>query len=313
VIEVEGVSKRYGDVAALNQVSFTAKSGRVLGLLGPNGAGKSTLMRILSGYLRPTAGKARVAGCDVETQSMEGRRLLGYLPENPGLYLEQRVTEYLSYRAALKGVRRHEFSRALDRALERCGLGDVRRRIIGQLSKGFRQRVSLAAALIHDPPVLILDEPTVGLDPNQIREIRRLVRELGRNRTVLFSTHILPEAEAVCDRVVIIDRGNILADATPDELASRFRSQALRVEIEGDLESSIAALRHVDGLDIELLQAAPTVRLRIRAAGASEPGLRAAISRALTRSGAVLLELSLEGTSLDEIFARLTHEGGSDA
>jgi ABC-2 type transport system ATP-binding protein len=306
VIEARNLSKSYGDRRALDGVSFSASPGSVLGLLGPNGAGKSTAMRILAGYLVPSAGTAVVAGHDVQEASREVRRRLGYLPESASLYLEMRVREYLGYRAALKEVPRRERPRRVDAALGTCGLGDVRDRILGQLSKGFRQRVSLAAALVHDPEVLVLDEPTVGLDPLQMREIRALVKRLGRERTVLFSTHILPEAEAVCDRVVILDRGQVLADAPPRELAAALHPRELRVEVVGEARLAAGALRRLPGLEVEISQEQPTVRLAVRSATAVDTQLRARISTALTESGVVVVELSAPGATLDDVFARLT-------
>jgi ABC-2 type transport system ATP-binding protein len=308
VIEVLSLTKSYGDHLAVDQVSFSAQPGTILGLLGPNGAGKSTVMRILAGYLVPSAGKAKVAGYDVAADSREVRRRLGYLPENARLYSEMRVREYLEYRAALKEVGRAERSEQITRALDACGLLDVRDRIIGQLSKGFRQRVALASVLLHDPPVLILDEPTVGLDPLQIREIRELVRSLGRERTVLFSTHILSEAEIVSDRVVILNHGKVLADAAPKELAARFKSQALTLELEGSAPPIVKALERIAGVEVELVADAPTVRLRLRTTNAAGVDLRPEISRAVTKAGGLILELALTGTSLDEVFARVTDE-----
>jgi ABC-2 type transport system ATP-binding protein len=311
VIAVTNLVKSYGDSLAVDQVSFVAEPGTILGLLGPNGAGKSTVMRVLAGYLVPTAGTATVAGFDVARDSREVRRRLGYLPENARLYSEMRVREYLEYRAALKEVPGSERSGPITRALDACGLLDVRDRIIGHLSKGFRQRVALAAVLLSDPPVLILDEPTVGLDPLQIREIRELVRGLGRERTVLFSTHILSEAEMVCDRVLILNRGKVLADAPPKDLAARFRSQSLTLELAGNAGPVLRALLGVVGVEVELLSETPTVRLRLHTSDEAGVDLRQRISRAVTNAGGVILEFAATGTSLDEVFARVTDERGT--
>ena len=310
MIEVKSLVKRYGDHLAVDQVSFKVEPGTILGLLGPNGAGKSTVMRILSGFLVPTAGTALVAGFEVTQESREVRRRLGYLPENARLYFEMRVREYLEYRSALKEVPRAERSEHITRALDACGLLDVRDRIIGQLSKGFRQRVSLAAVLLHDPPVLILDEPTVGLDPLQIREIRDLVRSLGRERTVLFSTHILSEAEMVSDRVVILNRGKVLADASPKDLAARFKSQSLTLELSGSATPVLTALSRITGVRIDLVSESPTVRLSVHITNGTGLDLRPQISEAVTRAGGVILEFAATGTSLDEVFARVTGEEG---
>ncbi|HYY73335.1 MAG TPA: ATP-binding cassette domain-containing protein [Solirubrobacterales bacterium] len=224
MIEVANLSKRYGELAAVRDASFTAPAGQILGFLGPNGAGKTTTMRIITGFLPATSGTVRVEGFDVFTQSNEVRRRIGYLPESPPLYNDMTVTGYLRFVARLKGMARGAIAEALDRVLETCGLTEVRERLLGHLSKGFRQRVGLAQALIHDPPVLILDEPTIGLDPRQIIEIRSLIRTLGGQRTVVLSTHILPEVSQVCDKVVIINDGRIVVE---DALANLTRGRTL--------------------------------------------------------------------------------------
>jgi ABC-2 type transport system ATP-binding protein len=212
MIEVRNVSKRFGDTEALRGVSFAAARGEVVGFLGPNGAGKTTTLRILATYLAPDGGSATVCGFDTAERPMEVRRRIGYLPEQPPLYLDHTVDEYLGFCAALRGLPRARRRSAVDGVVARCGLGDVRHRLIGNLSRGYRQRVGLAQALVHDPEVLVLDEPTSGLDPNQIREIRNLIRSLGTGRTVLLSTHILPEVAMTCSRAVIIHRGRVVAD-----------------------------------------------------------------------------------------------------
>jgi len=224
MIEVSALEKRYGDTTALDGVSFRVGRGEIVGFLGPNGAGKTTTLRILSTYLTPDAGTARVGEYDVALQPMEVRRRLGYLPEHPPLYLDQTVQEFLRFCAALRGVPRSRRRGAVEDVIERCGLGEVRGRLIANLSKGYRQRVGLAQALVHRPEVLILDEPTVGLDPQQIREIRRLVASLATEHTVLLSTHILPEVTMTCSRAVIIHRGKVVAD---DSLEALSRSGGL--------------------------------------------------------------------------------------
>jgi ABC-2 type transport system ATP-binding protein len=223
VIEASGLSKRYGDLIAVDDVSFSVQPGEVVGFLGPNGAGKTTTMRILTGFLPPTDGRVVIDGHDIFSDPLAARRAIGYLPESPPIYPEMSVEGYLLYVSKLKDVPRRERRSAVDRAVERCGLVEVRRRVIGALSKGFRQRVGLAQAIVHDPPVMILDEPTVGLDPIQIREIRALIGELagvreGKARTVILSTHILPEVEAICQRVIIMHRGRKALDAPLAEL-----------------------------------------------------------------------------------------------
>ena len=220
MIEVANLTKRYGDLRAIEGVSFTAPSGQILGFLGPNGAGKTTTMRIITGFMPATSGTVRVEGFDVFDQSNEVRRRIGYLPENPPLYNDMAVAPYLRFVARLKGLGRREIGEALERVLATCGLDAVRDRLLGHLSKGYRQRVGLAQALIHDPPVLVLDEPTIGLDPRQIRDIRALVRTLGGKRTIVLSTHILSEVMEVCDKVVIINEGRI---ALEDQLANMTR------------------------------------------------------------------------------------------
>jgi len=223
VIEARGLAKRYGDLVAVSDVTFSVQPGEVVGFLGPNGAGKTTTMPTLTGFLPPTDGTAALAGHDIFGDPLAARRAIGYLPESPPLYPEMSVEGYLGYVAKLKDVPRAQRKSAVDRALERCGLAQVRRRVIGALSKGYRQRVGLAQAIVHDPPVMILDEPTVGLDPIQIREIRTLIGELasareGKARTVILSTHILPEVEAICRRVIIMHRGRKALDAPIEEL-----------------------------------------------------------------------------------------------
>ena len=224
MIEVANLSKRYGDIAAIRDVSFTAADGEILGFLGPNGAGKTTTMRIITGFMPATSGTVRVDGFDVFEQSTEVRRRIGYLPENPPLYNDVSVAAYLRFVAKLKGMSRGDVSAAIDHVLETCGLTAVRERLLGHLSKGFRQRVGLAQALIHDPPVLVLDEPTIGLDPRQIIEIRGLIKTLGGKRTIVLSTHILPEVSQVCDKVVIINDGRIVVE---DQLANLTRGRSL--------------------------------------------------------------------------------------
>ncbi len=220
MIEASELSKRYGELVALDRISFSIPPGEVVGFLGPNGAGKTTTMRILTGFIPASDGSASIAGHDIFEDPLAARRAVGYLPETPPLYPEMTVDGYLSYVTKLKDVPRGGRRAAVDRALERCGLADVRRRVIGTLSKGYRQRVGLAQAIVHDPPVLIFDEPTVGLDPIQIREIRELIRDLTREgtRTVVLSTHILPEVEAICRRVMIINRGRKVVDRPLEEL-----------------------------------------------------------------------------------------------
>jgi ABC-2 type transport system ATP-binding protein len=223
MIEVSRLTKRYGDLVAVDDASFRVDKGQILGFLGPNGAGKTSTMRMITGFMPPTSGNVRIAGFDTVTDSMEVRRRIGYLPENPPLYLDMTVSSYLRFTGRLKGLRRSQIADALDRVISLCGLDHMRDRLLGHLSKGYRQRVGLAQALIHDPPVLVLDEPTIGLDPRQIIDIRQLIKTMGGDRTLILSTHILPEVTQVCDRVVIINEGRIAVEGGLAEL-TRDRS-----------------------------------------------------------------------------------------
>jgi ABC-2 type transport system ATP-binding protein len=224
MIKVENLTKRYAGHTAIKDLSFEVGKGEIMGFLGPNGAGKSTTMRILSSFMPPTSGRASIAGYDVFEQSLQARAHLGYMPENVPLYSEMRVTEYLDYRAALKGVPHRRIAERVGDVKELCGLKDVEKKLIGSLSKGYRQRVGLADALVHEPDLLILDEPTSGLDPNQIRLVRDLIRNLGKQHTILLSTHILPEVEMTCSRVIIINKGRIEACDTPENLLHEIRT-----------------------------------------------------------------------------------------
>jgi ABC-2 type transport system ATP-binding protein len=238
MIKVKNLSKRYAGVTAIDDISFEVAKGEIVGFLGPNGAGKSTTMRILSSFMPASSGSASIAGFDVFGNSLEARSHLGYMPENVPLYSDMRVREYLSYRAGLKGVPGRRMKERLGDVVELCSLREVENRIIGTLSKGFRQRVGLADALVHDPDLLILDEPTIGLDPNQIRQVRELIRNLGRNHTILLSTHILPEVEMTCSRVIIINKGRIEASDTPQNLRDTIRtSGGVRLEAKAPLDA----------------------------------------------------------------------------
>jgi ABC-2 type transport system ATP-binding protein len=313
MIEVQGLSKRYPTRLAVDDVTFSVKRGEIVGFLGPNGAGKTTTMRVLTGFLPPTSGSARVAGHDVVTQSSAARAALGYLPESAATYPEMRVSEYVAFRARLEGVARAQIRNRVGEALERCLLREVAGRRIENLSKGFRQRVALAGALVHEPPVLILDEPTIGLDPVQIIKIRETIRELGRDRAVLLSTHILPEVEAVCDRVLIIDRGRIVAEGTPAELRGKLAgSPIVRVAVRGNVPArdALASLPGVAAVDIE--EAPGETRVRVLCARDADP--REEIFRLAVERGWVLRELSREALSLEDVFVRLTrHEAGPEA
>ncbi|MEI6654100.1 MAG: ABC transporter ATP-binding protein, partial [Verrucomicrobiota bacterium] len=249
MIEANNLTKQFARHEAVRDISFSVARGEVVGFLGPNGAGKTTTLRMLTGYLPPTSGSARVAGFDIFRQSLAARRRIGYMPENVPLYGEMRVREYLRFRAQLKGLGTSDERRRVGEVIDTCGLHDVRRKMIKTLSKGFRQRVGLADALVHDPELLILDEPTNGLDPNQIRQIRELLRQLGQSHTLLISTHILPEVEMTCNRVIIIDNGKIRAADTPANLIAQMRSAGrVQVEIQAEAEGVAAALNRLAGV-----------------------------------------------------------------
>ena len=249
MIKVEQLAKRYADVFAVDHISFEVNQGEILGLLGPNGAGKTTTMRILTCYMPATSGTATVAGYDVFRDSISVRKQIGYLPENVPLYPEMRVKEYLSFRAKLKKVPSRERKLKIDECIEKCRIKEVQNQIIGTLSKGYRQRVGLADTLVHDPKILILDEPTIGLDPNQIRQVRQLIKELGEKHTILLSTHILPEVEMLCGRVIIINKGKIVAMDTPSNLESQLKSGSnIVLEVRGNGEKIKNALSSIKGV-----------------------------------------------------------------
>jgi ABC-2 type transport system ATP-binding protein len=303
MIEVENLGKTYVEEPVVRDLSFFVPEGQVLGFLGPNGAGKTTVMRMLTAFLPPTTGRVVVAGVDLDQDPVGLRRHVGYLPENVPLYPELRVDEYLRFRADMEEVPRAEVRARIEDVVDRCLIGEVRRQVIGTLSKGFRQRVGLAGALIHQPSVLILDEPTVGLDPNQIIKVRELITELGRDHTVILSTHILPEVEQVCERVFIIDRGRVVADGTPDALRAKLvGNPSLAVELKG-----------ADGAAREVLQALPSVititergegRFLLEHAAGSDP--REAVFRLAVEKGWVLMALTPQQASLEDVFVRLT-------
>jgi ABC-2 type transport system ATP-binding protein len=316
MIEVQGLTRRYGDFVAVEDVSFSIGSGQILGMLGPNGAGKTTTIRMITGFLPPTAGRVNIAGIDLEQKPVEARRQIGYLPETVALYSEMRVREYLAYRARLEGLRGRAATEAIERSIDRCLLVEVRDQIIGTLSKGYRQRVGLATAILHDPAVLILDEPTVGLDPKQIIAIRDLIRELGLERTLLVSTHILPEVELLCQRVVIIDRGRIIAQGTPETLRQQWLGRtAVTVTLKESAPDAVERLHAVDGVVAVTPEAAAPqgpARFSLECAEGRDP--RESIFRLAVERGWVLLELAQTKASLEDIFVRLTtHEDGDAA
>ena len=309
-IDVSHLTKRYDAVTALADISFTVEPGEILGFLGPNGAGKTTTLRILTGLLMPSEGSVRIEGLDVTQRPLEVRRCIGYLPEHVALYPELRVREYLAYRATIKGVPARERRARVDEALAQCDLADVARKLIGRLSKGYRQRVALADCLLGRPKILILDEPTVGLDPHQIRQTRELITALGRSATILLSTHILPEVEMLCHRVAIIDKGRIIAVDTPEQLRRRLTgTQVIRVQLAGEPSAIEQALKQL-----------PSVA-RVSAAGGAngfaafdveantDADVREAIFRLAVERQWTLRELSQLKASLEDVFIHLTtHE-----
>jgi ABC-2 type transport system ATP-binding protein len=310
MIEVINFTKRYGDFVAVDDLSFSIGKGEIFGFIGPNGAGKSTTMRILSCYLPATSGTVRVAGLDVFAQSDEVRRRIGYMPENNPLHQDMRVREYLKFRARLKGLDRKQSRLRVDRVMEQCGLTEVDRRIIGQLSKGYRQRVGLADALVHEPELIILDEPTIGLDPNQIRSVRQLIKGLGGAHTVLISTHILPEAEMTCHRVVIMFDGRILAADTPENLQKLMSS---RSQVIAEIAAPAAELQEcwAQMAEIEQFDVSPGEGEYLRCALTPRDGvdLRPRIFSLARERGWSLRELTRSRHSLEDIYVQVTRPG----
>jgi len=307
VIKVENLTKKYAGFTAINNISFEVGKGEIVGFLGPNGAGKSTTMRILSSFMPATSGRASIAGYDVFENSMEARTHLGYMPENVPLYTDMRVSEYLVYRAKLKGVTGRRLKERVGDVKELCGLGEVENRIVSTLSKGYRQRVGLADALVHEPDLLILDEPTIGLDPNQIRSVRELIKNLGRHHTILLSTHILPEVEATCSRVIIINRGRIEASDTPDNLRRQLRGAGgIRLEANPGNEDAVAELQKISGIkDVTIQDEGEWKRFLIRAEGNAD--LREEIFRLAADRKWRVRELSMRGATLEDVFVEMTH------
>jgi len=309
MIEVDGLTKDYGPTRAVDHVSFSVRRGEVLGFLGPNGAGKSTTMKMLTCFLAPTDGRARVAGHDVFDQSLEVRRRIGYLPEDTPIYRDMTVLEFLEFAASMRGMDPETRGDRIKEVGLRCGLGDVAGKLVSELSKGFRQRVGRAQAMLHDPDILILDEPTSGLDPNQIVEIRSLIKEIGREKTVILSTHILPEVQATCSRIVIISGGKLVADGTPDSLRAREKGGRYRVVVESngvtkeairDRLASLAGVAHCQVIAGE--EGSHAFALDATAAA----DLRKPIFRTVVDNRWPLLELVRESASLEDVFRNLT-------
>ena len=310
MIEVEQLSKIYGSTPAIQDVSFTVEPGEIVGFLGPNGAGKTTTMRILAGYLPATSGTARIAGYDVHEDSMAVRQRIGYLPETPPLYPEMTVEGFLYFVTRIKGIPAGDRADKVNSALIRCNLEEKRKTLIRKLSKGFRQRVGIAQAIVHDPPALILDEPTVGLDPRQIIEVRNLIKSLAGSHTIILSTHILPEASMTCNRVTIINRGKVVVTNTPEKLeASLAYGSGYELEIQGDAETAIDKLRTTPG--VRLVESIPMQHLpqdrsllRVVSEAETEPGRE--IAEALVSAGLGLCEMRRTRASLEDVFLQLT-------
>jgi ABC-2 type transport system ATP-binding protein len=294
----------YGQTVAVKNVSFEVNRGEILGFLGPNGAGKTTTMRVITGYFPPTDGDAVVAGYSVLTEPLEAKRRIGYVPENPSMYTEMKVVDYLKFIGAIKGVAKAQLSESVDRVITRCALKSVTGKRIGQLSKGFQQRVALGQALVNDPPVLILDEPTSGLDPKQIHEIRELIKSMAGNRTVILSTHILPEVSMTCSKVVIINEGEIIAVDSTDNIGSRFvQHNQIEIVVQGQPEKIIEKLTEMEGI-MRIDNTANLYTIDVE----KDSDLRAQVARVIVENGFDLLEMRTKAMSLEDVFLRLVTE-----
>jgi len=307
LITVENLSKRYATKMAIEGMSFQVEKGEILGFLGPNGAGKTTTMRIITGYMPASEGTVRVDGYDVFDNPLDVRRRIGYLPENPPLYLEMTVTGYLRFVAKIKGVPKDKIHQEVARVMERASIADVKERIIAKLSKGYKQRVGIAQALLNDPPVLILDEPTIGLDPKQIHEVRELVKDLAGQHTVVLSTHILPEVEQTCHRVIIIDRGKIVAVDTPQNLRLQLQGgERISLEVQGPVSEIMSKLKATPGVVNVQKIAENDGRHRFQVEGELRKDIRSDLARTIVQNGWGLYELQSAAMSLEDIFLKLT-------
>jgi len=308
VIEVIGLSKKFGDIRAVDDLTFQVKKGEILGFLGPNAAGKTTTMRIITGFIPASSGTVSVAGFDVFHNPIEVKQRVGYLPENPPLYQDMRVEDYLGFVAAIKGVKRRSIDAEIYRVAEKSAITLILDSFIASLSKGFKQRVGIAQALISDPPVLILDEPTVGLDPRQIIEVRELIKNLAHEHTVILSTHILPEVSMICDRVVIINEGRLVAVDTPENLTARLKgSEAIRLEIEGPSDEIINVLQTIPEIHSVICTAARNGGISEFSIGSNlGTDIRRELAATIVKNGWGLLEMKMENLSLEDIFLKLT-------
>jgi ABC-2 type transport system ATP-binding protein len=305
MLEAQGLSKSFFGTPAVTDVSFRVESGEILGFLGPNGAGKTTAMRMIAGFLTPTAGRVTLLDVDVAQEPLLAKRSLGYLPETLALYPEMRVREYVAFRAELCGVARRDVKARVDEALGKCFVDDVASKPIGNLSKGYRQRVGLAGALVHKPKVLILDEPTVGLDPRQIVKVRELIRDLRKDHTILLSTHILPEVELVCDRILIIDKGRIVASGTPETLRQQMsQTPSVTVALKGEVPEAHAVFRQLPGVaGASRIGAGGETRVTLE--GVAGTDLRESVFKESVTRGWTVLELTPRQASLEDVFVRL--------
>ncbi|HEM49233.1 MAG TPA: ATP-binding cassette domain-containing protein [Caldithrix sp.] len=305
MIDVEGLTRYYGEKRAISDVSFHVKEGEILGMLGPNAAGKTTTMRILTCFMPPTSGKATIGGYDIFEHSMDVRRITGYLPENPPLYTDMSVTDYLDFVAKLKGIDKTKRKTEVDSVVEKAALGDVQTRIIGKLSKGYKQRVGLAQSLLNNPKIVILDEPTVGLDPKQIIEIRELIKNLRGEHTVILSSHILPEIEQTCERVVIINDGRVVAEDTPENLMLRLKGgERTQLQIEGKETDVKKALNSIK--EIKSFETTADDKGIVNVVVESEKDIRKMLAKNIVGEGLGLLELSTDRFTLEDIFLHLT-------
>jgi ABC-2 type transport system ATP-binding protein len=308
MITITNLSKHYGSLKAVDDITFEVKAGEILGFLGPNAAGKTTTMKIITCFMPPTAGTVEVGDLNVFDHSLKIRRMIGYMPEDNPLYPDMNVVDYLHFVSELRGIPPEDRRQRLKNIIELCGVGDVLHQDIGELSKGFRQRVGLARAMVHDPEILVLDEPTVGLDPNQIVEIRNLIKKLGKEKTVILSTHILPEVQATCDRVVIIHQGKLVADGTPEELQSSFQGQELVHLVlkapEDDVPGAISGLENVSGVEEKATEAGGLRRFAVESQRGT--GIREALFRLAVDKKWTLLEMHREQVSLENVFRELT-------
>ncbi len=307
MIEVKNLTRYYGQKPAIQNVTFNVEKGEVLGFLGPNAAGKTTTMRILTCYMPATSGTANVAGFDVFDQSMEVRKRIGYLPENPPLYPEMTVESYLKFVGKIKGVDSKDLKKRVETVMDLVNIDNVHNTIIGKLSKGYRQRVGLAQALVHDPEVLILDEPTVGLDPKQIIDVRKLIKNLGGNRTIILSTHILPEVSQTCSRVVIINEGQVVAEDTPENLTRRLQgNEKIYVEVEGPAEVIEKELQSLDIVSSVVREKKTNEKVSFIVESIPNRDIRKDIAKTIVQKGWGLFEMRPVGMSLEEVFLRLT-------